>query len=245
VRQQIVRRIAANFPVVNQVEPVCPDRFRREIKTLAGLRLPHLVRFYEAGVLDDRPFLAMELAEGRTLAEILQEGPLAPEAAYRLGRDVSSALKGLQTYELVHRDVKPTNIVIGSEGQATLIDFGHVKGRTCVDVTRSSEIIGSPEYLAPEVVRGRPQTIRSDLYSLGVVIYEALAGRLPFERSTPFRLLTAIANGAPSPPLSDLRPDLSQAAYRLVQDLMAHDPLERLQDPAVASTRFGRLTEFA
>lgn len=224
--------------------PDAAERFRREIKTLAGLRLPHLVRFYEAGVLDDRPFLAMELAVGQTLQQILQEGPLEPGAAYRLGRDVSSALKGLQTYELVHRDVKPTNIVIGSEGQATLIDFGHVKGRTCADVTRTSEIIGSPEYLAPEVVRGKPQTIASDLYSLGVVVYEALAGRLPFEGSTPFRLLTRIANGEPAPRLSDYRSGLPDPAYQLVQDLMAPDPLERLRDPTVASTRFGRLTEF-
>ena len=221
--------------------PDAAERFRREIKTLAGLRLPHLVRFYEAGVLDDRPFLAMELAAGQTLEQVLREGPLEPLAAYRLGRDVCSALKGLQTYELVHRDVKPTNIVIGDEGQVTLIDFGHVKGRTCADVTRSSEIIGSPEYLAPEVVRGRPQTIASDLYSLGVVIYESLAGRVPFEGSTPFRLLTRIANGEPAPALSDYRPGLSPAAYRLLQDLMAPDPLERLRDPAMASTRFGRL----
>lgn len=223
--------------------PDAAERFRREVKTLSELRLPHLVRFYEAGILDERPFLAMELAEGRTLEAILSEGPLELEAAYRLGRDVASALKGLQTYELVHRNVKPANIVIGSEGQVTLIDFGHIKGRTCVDVTRSSEIIGSPEYLAPEVVRGKPQTIASDLYALGVVIYESLAGRLPFEASTPFRLLTRIANGEPPPPLHELRPELSLETCRLVQDLMTPDPLERLRDPAVASTRFGRLSE--
>jgi eukaryotic-like serine/threonine-protein kinase len=224
--------------------PEAAERFRREVKTLSELRLPHLVRFYEAGVLDDRPFLAMELAQGRTLEQVLSEGRLEPKDAYRLGRDVCSALKGLQTYELVHRNVKPANIVIGGDGQVTLIDFGHIKGRTCADVTRSSEIIGSPEYLSPEVVRGRPQTIVSDLYALGVVVYEALAGRVPFETTTtPFRLLARIANEEPAPALVDYRPGLPLEAYRLLQDLMQPDSDKRLRDPAVASTRFGRLSQ--
>lgn len=223
--------------------PQAAERFRREVKTLSGLRLPHLVRFYEAGILEERPFLAMELVEGRTLEEILAEGPLGLAAACRLGRDVASALKGLQTYDLVHRDLKPANIVIGGDGGATLIDFGHVKGRTCADVTRTSEIIGSPEYLAPEVVRGQGQSVASDLYALGVVIYRSLSGRLPFQAATPFRLLTRIASGESAPSLADSQPDLPPEACGLVHDLLAADPTQRLRDPALASTRFGRLLQ--
>lgn len=223
--------------------PDAAERFRREVKTLAGLRLPHLVRFFEAGVIDERPYLAMELAEGRTVESLLLESPFTIEAALRLGRDVCSALVGLQTYDLVHRNVKPTNVVISESGQITLIDFGHVKGRTCADVTRSSEIIGTPEYLAPEVVRGHAQTIGSDLYSLGVVVYEVLAGCAPFEASTPFRLLTQIATGEPPVPLIERRPDLPSGLCDLVQDLMAPALEDRLQDPAVASARFGKLAE--
>lgn len=215
-------------------------RFEREVGLLTRLRLPFLVRFYEAGQVDGRSFLAMELLEGQSAqAQLAERGAFSLAEGLKVARNVSCALAGLAAHELLHRDVKPANVVLDRRGEATLIDLGLARPETGGKLTATSAIVGTPEFLAPEVVRGDPEHFGSDIYSLGATLWTCWAGRVPYQAKTPFALLLAIAQGKGVQPLGELRPDLPSELTDLVGAMLAGEASERpgVSDVSAAFTR--------
>ena len=153
-------------------DPRCVERFDREARIAAGLSHPHLVKVYDVGSEETRPFLVMEYIAGGTLEDRLRsskQGSLDVEA---LARQLLDALAHIHEAGIVHRDVKPANILIGSDGRARLTDFGIAQSEEATRLTQTGEVVGTLKFLAPEVARGGPATARSDLYSLGITLSE-------------------------------------------------------------------------
>lgn len=161
--------------VLRDVNAVDSRRFADEARLLASLDHPHIVRLLDAGVEDERPWIALELVEGTTLRELMMTGPLAPTTAARIGRDVSSALAHAHAAGIVHRDVKPANILLEADGTAKLTDFGIARlDDGSAGITITGYTIGTAAYLAPEQVSGEPMSSAGDVYALGLVLLEAL-----------------------------------------------------------------------
>jgi serine/threonine-protein kinase len=184
------------------------DRFFREARAGTDIAHPNLVRILEAGQLEDgRGFLAMQLVAGRSLDKVLAErGRLEPKQALAVARDVARALEALHGAGIVHRDVKPENIVLGDDGRAVLTDLGLVRSALFKTVTRHDAAVGTLAYMSPEQCVGRPVDGRSDLWSLGVVLYELLSGRRPFQAEHELELVYRIHNTAPTS-LAELAPE--------------------------------------
>jgi serine/threonine protein kinase len=191
------------------------NRFAAEARAAAGLSHPNAVAVYDVGEYAGIPYLVMERLPGETLADRLGHGPVDVEWLRRAAGDVLGALVAAHARGIVHRDVKPGNSLITAEGCAKIADFGIAKsvqddgdstGPTGV-ITLTGQLLGTPAYLAPERLTGSPATPRSDLYSLGVVMYEALAGTRPFAGDTPLATAHAIDGGAHKP-LGEHRPDI-------------------------------------
>ena len=155
-------------------------RFDAEIRLLASFQHPHLVRVFDAGVHDGDPFLVLELAEGPTLAHLLAAGPLPDEQARTLGRDLADALAHVHAAGVVHRDVKPSNVLTGGDGRWLLADFGIARLVDATDLTATGAAIGTPAYLAPEQLTGEPATPALDVYALGLTVLEATTGQRAF-----------------------------------------------------------------
>ncbi|HEX8626933.1 MAG TPA: protein kinase, partial [Catenuloplanes sp.] len=221
-------------------DPPTLRAFRREATLLACLRHPNLVAVHEAGETDGRPYLVMDLAEGGTLDTLLTQGRVPVRSAGRIGLDIAAALSEAHSRGLVHRDVKPQNIVVGPTGAATLIDFG-LSARTGVHA--ETAVVGTVHYSAPEQtgMRDRPVDARSDLYCLGVVLYECLAGVNPFAGATVAEVMRLHADVEPAP-LRQLRPDVPEAVERVVARLLAKDPDERYQSATELGHDLARAT---
>lgn len=210
------------------------DRILREARTMAKLRHPRAAMVFDAGRLEDgRPFIVMEYVQGRTLADTLaREHRLSPERAVRIAIEICEALAEAHALGIVHRDLKPSNIMLSARG-AVVLDFGVAKVlQTSAEATRthatteSGIVIGTPRYMSPEQCMDLPVGPASDLYSLGVILYEMLAGRPPFVDPLPSVVLVKQAT-VPPPPLPRFRPDLPPALVRTVHALLAKDPNDR------------------
>jgi serine/threonine protein kinase len=207
-------------------------RFLAEIQASAALRHPNIVTVYDVGEADGRPFFTMELIDGPTLAEVIGAGqgglplPRVATIIHHLG----SALDYLHSRGLVHRDIKPANIMLERGGRTVLMDFGIARILTQTQHTRTGAILGTPEAMAPEQIRGEAVGAPADIYALGVLAYHLLAGRPPFSGDLA-RLVYLHAHQAP-PPLRELRPGLPKGVYAAVEGALAKDPAQR---PARAS----------
>jgi non-specific serine/threonine protein kinase len=189
------------------------ERFVLESRAAASLDHPHVVPVYDVGETDGRPFVAMQFVDGLDLDELVRrDGPLDAQVTLSLLRGVSAALDVAHGHGLVHRDVKPSNILVAelADGaHAYLCDFGLAKVLAASPgLTRAGDIVGTPDYMAPEAIEGLPVDGRGDVYSLACVLYACLTGRRPFERETEIATLWAHVSAAP-PRLSDARPDLA------------------------------------
>jgi YVTN family beta-propeller protein len=206
------------------------ERFIRESRLAAAIEHPHAVPIYEAGDQDGTLFIAMRYVEGTDLRALLaSEQWLAPDRAVGLLADVAGALDDAHGRGLVHRDVKPGNILIGDVGGedwAYLTDFGLTKRTSGSDLTESGEWVGTLDYASPEQIRGERLDARSDVYALGCVLFEALSGRVPFERPDEVAKLYAHLNDVP-PRLAEIAPDLPPAIQPVIDRALAKQPSER------------------
>jgi serine/threonine protein kinase len=217
------------------------DRFLREARTMAKLRHRHAAMIFDAGNLPDgRHFIIMEFVEGTTLSEALvRDGRFSPERAVKIAVQICDVLEEAHHLGIIHRDLKPSNIMLNERGVCVL-DFGVAKvlvtsaeSTATHATTGSGQLVGTPRYMSPEQCLGQRVGARSDLYSLGVVLYEMLAGRPPFIDPLPSAVLVKQAT-APAPPLPQLRPDIPKQLAIAVHTLLAKRPEDRPRTAATA-----------
>jgi Protein kinase domain len=201
------------------------ERFRREAQVQAALEHPHIVTVYESGESDEGLFIATRLIRGTDLKELVEQG-LGPERALKILSQVASALDAAHGAGLVHRDVKPQNVLVDELDFAYLADFGLIKESREPGLTRTGEYLGSLDYVSPEQIRGEPVTPASDLYALAAVLYECLSGEVPFPRDTEAALLYAHLT-EPPPRLTSRRAGLAPALDAVVERGLAKEPSAR------------------
>jgi serine/threonine protein kinase len=222
-------------------------RFEAEARAAARLSHPNAVSVFDTGEHDGQPYIVMERLPGRTLADVIAEGPMSERTLIPIAAGVLSALGAAHAAGIVHRDVKPGNILLTDDGTAKIADFGIAKsaemvsGTTAggpIDLTLTGQLVGTPAYLAPERLAGAPATFLSDLYSMAVVLYEALTGEKPFSGESFIAVAQAVQNGTHRP-LSGARPDVDPAFASAVEKALDRDPSRRFQsaeDMAAALT---------
>jgi beta-lactam-binding protein with PASTA domain len=204
-------------------DPTNVERFRREAQAAAGLSHPHIVAVYDWGEEDGTSFIVMEYVPGQTLREILQTyGRLGPVDAARIAAEIADALSFAHVNGVVHRDVKPGNVLVTPQGQVKVTDFGIARAETSEPLTKTGAVLGTATYFSPEQAQGFSLDGRSDVYALGVVLYEMLTRVAPFTASSPVSVAYKHVREAPAPP-SKLVPDLPGAMDRIVLTAMAKD----------------------
>jgi len=214
-------------------EPGMRKRFEAEARSAARLSHHAVVAVYDSGEDAGRPYLVMERLPGASLADRMAAGPVDVSWIGAMAGDVLGALDAAHRAGIVHRDVKPANILITEDGRAKLSDFGIAKAvqEAPVDLTGADHLVGTPAYLAPERIDGLAASPGADLYALGVVLYEALGGVRAFPGTTPISVAYAVRH-ADLAPLGSLRPGLDPALVSVVERAMARDPRERFASAA-------------
>jgi eukaryotic-like serine/threonine-protein kinase len=232
LRRPVVIKIARTGAEIDDA-----DRFENEMRLLAGMHDPGLVTLYDAGTVDGRPYLVMQYVPGGTLGERLhREGALDPDEVSRIGQALAGALGYLHEHQVIHRDIKPGNVLIDGEGKVHLADFGIARTVDSARVTATGLVIGTPAYLSPEQARGEPVTPASDLYALGLVLLECLTGRREYV-GAPLEVAIARLHRPPSIPQ-----DLPAPWPRLLAGLTAEEPTVRPSPRVVADILAGRAT---
>ena len=212
-------------------------RFEREARIASELTHEHVVPVLDFGEASGRLYLAALYVRGASLADrIGSHGALSLADALRLVSDLSGALEALHARNLVHRDVKPANVMVDEHGAAALTDFGLARGTADTVLTKTGVVVGTVDYLAPELIRGQQADRSSDVYALGCLVYECLAGAPPFAEKAYVETLLAHVQDEP-PDLGDLRSDLPESVCWTVVKALAKDPAER---PPTA-TQYARL----
>ena len=202
-------------------------RFAREARIASVVRHRHLVPILDLGEARGYHYLAVEYVDGGSLRERLDaEGPLAVDAAIELAAQVAAAIDALHAQGIVHRDVKPSNVMLDALGNAAVTDFGLAKGPAYTVLTTPGQVMGTLDYIAPELIRGEESGPPADVYALGCMVYECLAGAPPFGDRHVLAVVNAHLEGTP-PDLSELRPDVPPAIAGVVDGAMAKQPNER------------------
>ncbi|HEV7770793.1 MAG TPA: PASTA domain-containing protein [Solirubrobacterales bacterium] len=202
------------------------ERFRREAESAAGLQHPNIVAVFDRGEFEGTYYIAMQYVEGRTLKELIDAG-LSPEQAVPLIRQVLEAARFAHRHGIVHRDLKPHNVIVNAEGVAAVTDFGIARAGVS-EITQTGSVMGTPHYLSPEQAQGMDVTAVSDLYSVGVILYEALAGRVPFEGESAVAVAMKQVSQTPQRP-SSINPRVSPALDAVVMRALEKDPGQRFQ----------------
>ena len=202
------------------------ERFLREARAAAQLEHPNIVPVYETGETDGYHFIAMKLLEGRTLREGIERGPTPPEEVSLILSQVAGALDYAHGSGFVHRDVKPGNIMIDDNFRVTLTDFGIARAADDMSITATGLLVGTPAYLAPEQAQGLPATPRSDIYALGVLVYELLTGKTPFADRTPHAVILAHMHEPPQP-VHERIESIAPGISAVVDKALAKRPEER------------------
>jgi len=204
------------------------DRFLREIKLLAGLNHPNIAALRTALTLNNQLVMVMEYVEGTTLATRLEQAPIPAVDAVNYVDQVLGALSYAHRQKVIHRDIKPANMMLTPEGVVKLMDFGIARSGTDRALTTTGTTMGSLYYMSPEQVKGQATDARSDLYSLGVSLYEMVTGERPFRADSDYSLMAAHLQQPPKPPI-ELRSDLSAALNEIILMAIAKDPALRFQ----------------
>jgi hypothetical protein len=215
------------------------ERFKREAQTAAALSHPHIIQIFTVKQTTELVYFVMKFIEGRSLESVVAEkGKLSVEMAQIVLSQVASALAYAHRKHVVHRDIKPANIMIDEDGWAIVTDFGIAKVQEAQNLTATGTAIGTPHYMSPEQFHNKAITGASDQYSLGIVAYEMLLGRKPFDGATYAEIITQHLFEAP-PDLRASRPDIPEPFANAIRRMLAKDPAERFPDLDAAATELG------
>ena len=221
-REVAVKELVFPHGLSDEDRDVLRERTRREARLAARLDHPSAVTVFDVVEEDGTPFLVMELVEARTLSDVVRsDGPLSPQRAGEVGLCVLGALEAAHRQGIVHRDVKPGNVLLGTDGRVVLTDFGIATSSGDASITSTGMLLGSPSYIAPERARGQQPGPASDLWSLGATLFTAVEGRPPYDAGDPLATVTAVVTGehAPFAAAGPLEP--------VISGLLARDPAER------------------
>src|SRR6478735_4294006 len=223
-------------------DPAFRTRFRQEAQAAARMAHPTIVRVFDAGEETVRgvdghevqlPFIVMERIDGKLLSDLIANGPVAPEEAARIVTGILTALEYSHRAGVVHRDIKPGNVMLTSNGQIKVMDFGIARAisESSANVAQTSAVLGTASYFSPEQARGESVDARTDLYSTGVVLYELLTGRTPFRGDSPVAVAYQHVSELPTPP-NAVNPAVSPAMSAVVTHALSKDRFERFQSAA-------------
>ena len=205
------------------------QRFRQEALAAGALRHPNILPIHDTGTFEGQPYIVMDYVPTGTLADLLRKGPLPPDLAANLAAQIADALDHVHRRGIVHRDLKPTNILMDEDGRPLLADFGIAQA---IDsgprLTQTGSSVGTPEYMSPEQAQGARVDGRSDIYSLGIMLYQMLTGRVPFSATTPMATLYQVVHQPPPPP-RQVNPNIPQYLENAILRAVAKQPTERFQ----------------
>ncbi|HEV2777589.1 MAG TPA: protein kinase, partial [Solirubrobacteraceae bacterium] len=205
------------------------ERFKREASSAAGLAHQHVVGVYDRGEWDGTSYIAMEFVSGRTLKQIIvEEGALDPQRAVGLTVQILRAARFAHRRGIIHRDFKPQNVIVDDEGRAKVTDFGIARAGAS-DMTQTGSILGTAQYLSPEQAQGHAVGARSDLYSIGIILYELLTGRVPFHADSAVTIALKQVSEAPVPP-REHNPHITPELEAVVLRALAKEPRDRFAD---------------
>jgi serine/threonine-protein kinase len=227
---QLGRRVALKLLASRfAADPDFRERFRREAAAAAAMQHPNIVSIYDRGEWDGTSYIAMECVNGPTLKQLIQQrGPAGPGAATDIAIEILKALRYAHKRGIVHRDIKPQNVLMDEEGHAKVADFG-IAHASASDMTDEGAMLGTVQYVSPEQAQGKPVSPRSDLYSVGVVLYELLTGHVPFDGEAPVSIALKQVSELPVPP-AQLEPSVPPALEAVVMRALEKDPDHRFQD---------------
>ena len=219
------------------------DRFLREIKMLASLDHPNIAALRTAFTAENQLVMIMEYVEGETLAARVERGPVPVADALKYMDDALSALSYAHKRNIIHRDVKPSNMMVTPQSLLKLMDFGIARSGNDKNLTVTGTALGSLNYMSPEQIQGGAVDARSDIYSLGIALYEIVTGKQPFKRDSDFAIMAAHMKEMPQHPI-ELRPDMPQGLNDIILMAIAKDPpsVSKLPKPSAApSTASGKI----
>ena len=226
---KLKRSVALKFLPPHLVDsPELKERFLIEAQAAAALSHPNICTIYEVGESEDRPYIAMEFVEGETLRDRIRKGPLEPGEAVGLVDQVAAGLSEAHGKDIIHRDIKSANIMVTAKGRAKVMDFGLAKLRGGSSLTKSQTTLGTVAYMSPEQARGGDLDHRTDIWSLGVVLYEMLAGKLPFRGDHDQAVIHSILHEEPES-LKKALPDAAPELEQIVGQALAKKPADRYQ----------------
>ncbi len=221
-------------------DPAFVERFRREARHAAGIQHPNVAAVYDVGEDGDDRYIVMELVRGQTLKDLVRaRGALPEDEAITIAEHVARGLQAAHARGVVHRDLKAQNVLLGADGQPRIVDFGIAKGGGGTALTNTAAVLGTAHYFSPEQASGAPADHRSDLYSLGVVLFELLTGAPPFDGQNPVEIAMRHVSDPPRRP-SAVRPGLRRATDEAVLRALAKDPDQRYPSAAAMAVALAR-----